>query len=122
MQVLKTVLQIAFLFALSWVGNQLSAWLHLPIPGSILALFILFALLQFGLVHLKWLEQGANWLLAELLLFFLPSAVGIVQYKQLMLQEGAQVMLAIALSTITVMVLTGVCAEFLNGARGRIKL
>lgn len=49
--------------------DLLARTLHLPVPGSILGMVVLFILLQTRVVKLRWIEVGAAWLLGELLLF-----------------------------------------------------
>ncbi len=80
------VTQILLLFSYTLIMEKISALLHLKVPGSILGLILLFILLQTKVIKLKWIEVGGNWLVAELLLFFIPSAVGVIQYKQLLIK------------------------------------
>ncbi len=82
-----------------------------PLPASMIGLIFLFIVLQLRLVKLKWVEQGAAWLLAELLLFFIPSAVGIVNYDEILNMKGIETVLLIAVSTFIVMGATGFTAE-----------
>lgn len=42
-----------------------------PVPGSIVGIGMLFALLKCKIIRLEWIELGSQWLLAEMLLFFL---------------------------------------------------
>lgn len=111
MNILKIMLQVGVLFAFSQLGAFVSTALHLPLPGSIIGICLVFALLQTGVLRLEWLEIGANCLIAELMLFFIPSAVGVIQYQQLMVVSGLRFELVILLSTLTVMICTGVLAE-----------
>lgn len=46
---------------------------------------------------------GARWLLAEMLLFFVPAVVAVVNYTQLLMVDGWRIMLVIALSTLMVL-------------------
>ncbi len=94
-------------------GNWFATLIHTSFPGSVLSLFIVFLLLQTGVLRLKWLETGANWLLSELLLLFIPSAVGIVLYKHLMEIDGWKIILIIGISTILVMSATGSLTQVL---------
>jgi len=105
------VLQVVILWFIAQAGTIVAAFFHSPIPGSILGFAVLFLLLQTRLLPLRWLERGANFLLAELLLFFVPSAVGVVQYPQFVRAHGWQVYAIIFISTITVMIVTGLLAE-----------
>ncbi|MFZ7946820.1 MULTISPECIES: CidA/LrgA family protein [Bacillaceae] len=66
---------------------------------------------------MEWVEKGANWLLAELLLFFIPSAVGIVNYHDILSLQGAEIVGLIAISTIIVMGLTALVAEKMTGRK-----
>lgn len=107
----RIVLQIAILILFSLGMNFLAQALHLPIPGSILGIVILFTLLKTGVIKLAWIEQGANWLLAELLLFFIPAAVGVMKYIPLLEHDGVRILTVVILSTLTVMVSSGLIAS-----------
>ncbi|MGZ4107322.1 MAG: CidA/LrgA family holin-like protein [Tumebacillaceae bacterium] len=115
-KVWRIVWQVALLGLMSWVGNLISTVLHLPIPGSIVGLVLLFLLLKFGVIRMEWVEAGANFLLAELLLFFIPSTVGVIQYQNLASQAPV-IVLVIGLSTLAVMAVTGVTAELVAKIR-----
>ncbi|QLG37965.1 MULTISPECIES: CidA/LrgA family protein [unclassified Paenibacillus] len=104
------ILQVALLMAFSLLMDQLARALHLPIPGSILGMIVLFILLQTHVVKLRWIEIGAAWLLGELLLFFIPSAVGIMNYMPMLEQDGLQILFIVLLSTFLVMACTGLVA------------
>jgi holin-like protein len=113
MNLIVTILQICFLTVLFWLGNLITKYLHIPLPGSIVGLIILFLLLQIKVVKIEWIERGATWLLAELLLFFIPSAVGVVNYQQVISSQGVKLITVIVLSTLTVMAFTGITAQFI---------
>lgn len=114
---LNIIAQIALLIIFSWAMNLLIAWLHLPIPGSILGMLVLFVLLQTKVVRSEWLEAGSNWLIAELLLFFVSPAVGIIGYRQLLVSDGWRIALIVALGTIVVMMSSGWVAQAIAAAR-----
>ncbi|MBA4542206.1 MULTISPECIES: CidA/LrgA family protein [Thermoactinomyces] len=84
------------------------------LPGSIIGLALLFLLLKLRIIRLEWVEEGAKWLLAELLLFFIPPTVGIIQFPQIMGVEGLRMAGAVWISLIAVMCITGLVAEFLQ--------
>lgn len=104
------ILQVALLMAFSLLMDLLARALHLPVPGSILGMIVLFILLQTRVVKLRWIEIGAAWLLGELLLFFIPSAVGIMNYMPMLEQDGLQILFIVLLSTFLVMACTGLVA------------
>lgn len=114
MYIIKAILQIGVLLGVTMLGNELTQLLHLRIPGSVLGILLVIILLQTKVIRLEWIESGANLLIAELMLFFIPSAVGVVKYKQLMMAEGMRFELVIIISTFTVMVCTGFLSEIIN--------
>jgi holin-like protein len=110
---LKGAVQIVFFIAFSWCMNRLTEICHWNIPGSIVGIVVLFGLLQFKIIKLEWIDLGAKWLVAEMLLFFIPPTVGIVQYKALILDSGVRILLVVTVSIVVVMSTTGLIAESL---------
>jgi holin-like protein len=100
---------ILFSFGLRWAVDALA----LRIPSSLLGLVILFLLLHARVIRLEWVEFGAKWLLAEMLLFFVPSVVGVIQYPELITESGVSLLLIIMLGTFIVMASTGLLARSL---------
>ncbi|MBT2763760.1 CidA/LrgA family holin-like protein [Paenibacillus sp. FSL W8-0187] len=116
---LKGTLQVAGFMLLSLGMDQLAAWLNIGIPGSILGIVVLFILLETKVLRLEWIELGANWLLAELLLFFIPAAVGIMKYFPMLEAEGLQILAVVLFSTVIVMVSSGLTAGFISSRKER---
>ncbi|WP_233095975.1 CidA/LrgA family protein [Alicyclobacillus sp. SO9] len=108
----KTVLQVTLLTLMSLLGELIVRVTHLHLPASLIGLVVLFLLLQLKIVKVEWFELGANLLLAEMLLFFVPSATGIVQYGGLVKTDGWRLLLVIGASTLCVMLISGVLTEF----------
>lgn len=109
--IMKGMGQIILLCVFSLIMNKFVEVLHWKIPGSILGIIVIFILLQTKIIRLEWIELGAKWLLAELLLFFIPSAVGIIKYQHILVDNGVRVVFVITLSTIIVMACTGLLAN-----------
>lgn len=97
------VTQIIGLAIIAGIGNMITEVLHLPLPGTLVGMILLFILLLTGVVKLEWFEQGAAVLIGELLLFFIPSAIGIIQYSQLFGSTGAMLLGVIVTSIITLL-------------------
>ncbi|MCY7618085.1 CidA/LrgA family holin-like protein [Bacillus pumilus] len=110
------------LFVFAKLMNVLTAFLHLRIPGTILGILVIFLLLHFKIIQLKWIELGAVWLLGELLLFFIPSAVGVIDYGTLLSQSGTSIVLVVLLSTFVVMLSTGIMTQMIAKRKERKKL
>ncbi|MEK4995614.1 holin [Paenibacillus odorifer] len=113
------LLQVAGLTLFSLLINAVTPFLHIPIPGSILGMIILFLLLEFDVIHLNWVEVGASWLLAELLLFFIPSAIGVMKYANILETDGLRILAVVILGTIVVMASSGLLTSRIYKAKER---
>ncbi|WP_077624602.1 CidA/LrgA family protein [Sediminibacillus massiliensis] len=118
MKVLTILLQILFIHIFLLLGAGVKALISIPIPASMIGLVFLFLSLRLGIVKLEWVEQGGNWLLAELLLFFVPSAVGIVNYDEILSWQGIEMLLLIGISTFIVMGSTAYIADKFSKKNG----
>lgn len=110
---LRPLLQILLLVPFWRAGVAIAAGLDLPVPGSVVGLALLLAALALGVVRVEWLEEGADWLFRHMLLFFIPAAVGVIQYPELLGGEGVRVLAVVALSTALVMLATAAVVELL---------
>lgn len=111
----RRIWQVGLLTAIAMLGNALGTWLHLPaIPGSLLGLVLLYGALHLRWVPLRLVEDGADWLLKHQLLFFVPSAVGILQYTGLLRAAGWRIFTVIGASTVVVMAATGFTIDGLH--------
>jgi holin-like protein len=119
LKLLRGAAQVLFFVVVYEALSLLSTALHLMVPGSILGLVLVFILLQAGILKLSWIELGAGWLLAEMLLFFIPPAAGIIQYKSLLAASGLQIMLVIVLTSVLVMASAGMLTQLVGRSRER---
>lgn len=113
------LLQVAALTAFSMAVNLLTASLNIPIPGSIIGMAFVFLLLELGVLRLEWVELGASWLLAELLLFFIPSAVGVMKYSALLESDGIRLLAVVITGTFVVMASSGLLTGAIYKAKER---
>ncbi|WP_369989752.1 CidA/LrgA family protein [Pseudomonas xanthosomatis] len=108
---LRLLLELAVLLALFLVGGQLATWLGWPIPGGVMGLALLLILFATGLLKPAALQLGAGWLMAEMLLFFIPALMSLLDYGSLLRSEGWRILLVIAVSTLLVMLVTAITVE-----------
>lgn len=77
-KIIRTLIQIVVIMGITYVGNVLQQFLHIPIAGSIVGLFLFFILLQLKIIPSKWVNDGANFFLTFMVFFFIPSVVGVM--------------------------------------------
>lgn len=95
--------QIIIILAVWSCAYVLQKLLNLPVASGVLGFFLLLFLLEMKWLKLAHVERGADLLLAELLLFFIPPVVGVIQYQDLLIASGWQILLVILISTALVM-------------------
>lgn len=100
LQVPVQVLLYAGLFIFS---QYLVSWLRLPLPANLVGMVLMLALIVCRIIPLSWVRAGARWLLAEMLLFFVPAVVAVVNYAHLLLVDGWRIFSVIAISTLMVL-------------------
>jgi len=109
----RALAQVALLSLLWFVADRLAALLALPVSGGIVGLGLLVALLLTGVVKPAWVEAGAELILANMLLYFIPLVVSVVQYTDLLEHEGLKLLVAIGVGFLSVMVVTACVVELI---------
>jgi len=96
----QVVIQVILYGLLFIAAERLVVLLHLPLPANIVGMLMLLLLIVFKVLPLSWVKAGSRWLLAEMLLFFVPAVVAVVNYTQLLMVEGWRILLVITVSTV----------------------
>ena len=102
-QRLQIPVQVLLYAGLFVFAQYLVSWLHLPLPANLVGMVLMLALIVCRVIPLNWIRAGARWLLAEMLLFFVPAVVAVVNYTQLLLVDGWRIFAVIAISTLMVL-------------------
>jgi holin-like protein len=93
-----TLRGFALLLLCQSAGEALSRLAHLPLPGPVIGLLLLWALLNVPAMRAP-VGAAAEPLLAHLSLLFVPVGVGVVAHLGLVEQFGLRMLSAIVLST-----------------------
>lgn len=106
-----TLLQIGVLILIWLAAVELSArWLQ-QIPPTVSGIALALTLLGLGLLKREWLAEGSAWLLREMLLFFIPVVIAVLQYQQILQGRLLAIMLVIIGSTACVMLATALAVD-----------
>ncbi len=108
----RLLTELVVLLAIYLLGTQLAVWLAWPIPGGVVGLGLLLAAFASGLVKPAALQLGAGVLMAEMLLFFIPALMSLLDYGGLLRNEGWRILVVIGFSTLAVMLVTAFTVEF----------
>ena len=99
----SSIILILAVWSCAYVLQKL---LNLPVASGVLGFFLLLFLLEMKWLKLAHIQRGADLLLTELLLFFIPPVVGVIQYQDLLIASGWKILLVILISTALVMLVS----------------
>lgn len=114
MKILRIIVQIGILNIFYYIGVGIVSLLHLPFPASVVGLLLLALSLQFKLIKVEYIQDGAGFLIGVLTLFFVPATVGVIDYPQLWTSTGLLVMLAVTASTLISIYVTGTFSQVIE--------
>ena len=121
MRIIRTIAQIAILWVFYYIGVLIVEWTNIFIPPGIIGLVLLWALLMMNIINVKLIQDGASFSIAFLTLFFIPSTVGVVEYPELLTLSGLLLVLAVFVSTVIVIVVTGKVSQFIERKEQEVK-
>jgi holin-like protein len=108
---LSAGLQLGMILAFWMLGALLARWSRMPVPGGIIGMFLVLGLLAGRKVSIVSLRKGANWLIAEMLLFFVPAVLAMLDHREFIGLLGVKVLAVILAGTIVVMSITALSAD-----------
>lgn len=103
--------ELAVLLAIYLLGCQMAVWFAWPIPGGVIGMVLLLLAFALGVVKPAALQMGAGLLMAEMLLFFIPALMSLLDYGGLLRNDGWRILLVIGVSTLMVMLVTAFTVE-----------
>ena len=111
--------EFMLIFTINYVGMLLSKILHLPLPGTILSLLLLFFMLQFKILKLEKIENAGNFLLLNMTIFFMPPTVKIIDSYELLEKDLFKIIVIIIVSTFLTMGITGKVVQLMIDLKER---
>ena len=112
----KLLWQTAILTAIFVGCDQLTRLTGIPLPGNVLGVIVLFFLLLTGIIKESHISLAAEFLLRHLVFFFVPIAVGLMQWGSVFYDYGWVLAAAIVGSTALPLVIVGFMAKVLRRA------
>jgi len=100
-----------------FLGEMISLLLHGFIPGSVIGMILLFLSLFFKIVHPENVKTTATVITKNMAVFFIPAAVGLMAYGELVSKNFLAIFLAIGISTILTIVSVALIQERMEKRR-----
>jgi len=105
---------LMIIFSISLLGEGISTIFHLPIPGSIIGLILLFLALEFKWLRLRHVNMVGNFLLANMTILFLPAAVGIMDKFHIIAPYLLPIILIVVLAIVLNVVVIAYTVQFIK--------
>lgn len=109
MEILK---QWIIVLCVYFLGEGVSKFLSLPIPGNITGMIFLFLFLATGIIKLEKIELAAKSLLDNLAFLFIPAGVGLMNSFGIISSYAAQILFIVLITTFIVMASTGITVQY----------
>jgi holin-like protein len=108
------ILELLGLWGITRAGYALVALLHIPLPGNVAGMLLLFALLCARVVPPRLFERSSALLARHLPFFFVPIAVGLMNLAGTLLSQGWLLLLVLIASAAVGLCTTGWVAQLLS--------
>jgi len=115
---MKLILGIAVIFICLFLGEILTLYIPFPLPANILGMILLFLALTAKIVKINYVNKAGELLLDNLILFFVPVAVGIIRYKELIKDEFISVIIIGVVGFLLLFLFAGKTVDFLVHNKG----
>lgn len=102
----NAVLQVGAMLGFWLLGEALVRLSGLPVPGSVIGLALVLLLLATRRMSPLSVRRGANYFLADMLLFFVPAVLAVLNHPEFLGLMGLKILFVIVASTVSVMVVT----------------
>lgn len=108
----NSLIQVGVICFVWILCELLVSWKHIPFPAGILGLSIILLLLSTQCISLNKLKGGADLLLKDMLLFFIPAVLAVLEHHEFLGILGLKILFVIVLSTVAVMLVTALVVEY----------
>ncbi len=108
---MKYMKQFGIIAMVSFLGEILNKALPFPVPASVYGLVAMVIFLLTGIIKLEMIEETADFLISIMVLFFIPSSVGLMTSFDALQGNVLKIFIACLVSTIVAISVTGLVAQ-----------
>ena len=112
--IMKLLLQIGVIFGLFWLSQGIEAVLPFSFPASVISLILLLVLLCAGVIKQQHVHETTDFVLKNLAFFFVPVTVTIVEYLDILMENGVAFVVICVVSTILTFAATAWAVQLTN--------
>ncbi len=116
---MKLLRQFLIILIICVIGEVLNKVVHIPLPGSIIGMILLFICLSTGLIKIEMIDEISKFLLDHLAFFFIPSGVGLLAYVGILKKNLVSITVICVVTTVLVMIVTGLTVQLIKRRKAR---
>ena len=102
---------LIIIFSVQFFCTYVLRILKITFPAPILGIILLFLLLKCKIVRPEKIKDCCDFLLKNMVLFFIPLFIGIITYSDIILKNFQTIIITIFITTTLVMVVVGLFVE-----------
>ena len=111
---MKYLRQLLIILGIYFAGQVIQEIFHLPVPGSVLGILILFFALHTGVLKVHMIEEVCDFLLSHMAFLFVPASGGLMTSFGLIKGKLAGFLAVIVISTAVIWIITAHIAKLLR--------
>ncbi|CAH0533164.1 hypothetical protein VST7929_01026 [Vibrio stylophorae] len=98
-----------------YIGKGIQHFTGIAVPGSVIGMLILFLLLALQWVPPCWAKASSELLIKHMAVLFVPVAVGVMNYYDLLTQNAWAIILSTLGSSFVILLVVGFLTQKLKG-------
>ncbi|WP_408955213.1 CidA/LrgA family protein [Natroniella sp. ANB-PHB2] len=106
--------QILIIITISSLGEFISDFFSLSVPGNVVGMIILLISLMSGILKLEMIDKVSDFLLTHLAFFFIPAGVNLISSLDVMQGQFIPILAVFSISTTLVIASTGTTIQALR--------
>lgn len=116
---LKWVLQLLIILGFLLLGSGAVTILHIPIPGSVAGMILLFIFLIAGVLKVEWIEKASSFQLKHLTLLLIPPIASLFLSSSLLEILQWNILFILLVSSISCLLGTAFAVEWYERIKRR---
>lgn len=108
---MKIFQEACIVFTIYFLSEVIVRVFQLPIPASLIGMFLLFLCFSCHIIQLQQVETISNFLLKYMSFFFIPAGVNLICNFDVLLQNWFQLLIMCTVTTIITMAVTGISVQ-----------
>ena len=111
--------ELIIILYITYAGSILKELLHIPLPGTIVAMMLMFILLYKKYLKLDTIGKTTDFLLTNMTILFLPSMIEMYEYFPMLKKDLFKILFLMIITTILTIVVTSKVVNMLIEKRRR---